>query len=112
MLDGHGNLITNSQALDELTLEPYKDRLQTLQIRIFFLMNQMRREDLCKERLKEAQSVRTPDWSLQQLEIFIKLLKNKMSCYPLGLANELFRPINAGDDLEIAVLRSILDKLI
>ena len=61
MLDGNGNLITNSQALDELTLEQYKVRLQTLQIREDLKMHQMRRENLCKERLKEAQSVRTPD---------------------------------------------------
>ena len=65
----------------------------------------MRREDLCKERLKEAQSVRTPDWPLQQLEIVLKQLKNKKSRDPLGLANELFKPINAGGDLKIAVLK-------
>ena len=42
---------------------------------------------------------------MEDLEIVLKQLKNNKSLDPLGLANELFKPIDAGIDLKIAILK-------
>ena len=65
----------------------------------------MQRENLWQKRFKEAQGNVTPDWTMQDLEVVLKQLKNKKSRDPLGLANELFKPENAGDDLKLALLK-------
>ena len=65
----------------------------------------MQREQLCENRLKEAQKNITPPWSMDDLTIVLKQLKNNKSRGPLGLANELFKPNHAGEDLKLAVLK-------
>ena len=105
MLDQHGNLITTSKAIEDLTIEMYKERLKTLEIKKGLELHKLQQENLFDERLKEAQANTTPDWTMEDLEIVLKQLKNNKSRDPLGLANELFKPINAGIDLKIAILK-------
>ena len=105
MLDEHGNLVTSPKALEDLLLKQYKERLQTLKIKEGLKVHQMQRESLCKERLIETQQFKTPDWSISDLEKVLKQLQNNKSRDPMGLANELFKPINAGEDLKIATLK-------
>ena len=54
---------------------------------------------------QEAQKNVTLDWTMQDLEVVIKQIKNKKSEGPLGLANELFKPEYAGQDLKLALLK-------
>ena len=42
---------------------------------------------------------------MDDLTIVLKQLKNNKSRDPLGLANELFTPNHAGEDLKLAVLK-------
>ena len=65
----------------------------------------MQREDLWQKRFEEAQGNVTPDWTMQDLEVVLKQLKNKKSRDPLRLADELFKPENAGEDLKLALLK-------
>ena len=44
---------------------------------------------------------------MSDLEKVLKQLKNNKSRDPMGLANELFKPINAGEDLKIATLKLV-----
>ena len=104
MLDQYGNLVTNYEELSELTLKTYIDRLKALEIREDLKVHKMQREQLCKDRLKEAQEIKTPNWTMIELNTVLKQLKNNKSRDPLGFANELFKPQNAGEDLKIATL--------
>ena len=104
MLDGHGNLITSSHAIEELTVKMYEDRLKSLKIREELRMHKLQRENVCDERLKKAQENITQDWTLADLELVLIQLKNNKSRDPLGWANELFKPNCAGQDLKVAVL--------
>jgi hypothetical protein len=65
----------------------------------------MQRERLCDDRLEQAQANKTPDWTLEDLELVLKQLKNNKSRDPMGFANELFKPINAGHDLKVGILK-------
>ena len=105
MLDQHGNLVTTNKAIEELTLKMYGERLKALQIKDEFKVHKMQRENLCDQQLKEAQSIITPEWNIDDLEIVLKQLKKNKSRDPLGFANELFRPNNAGKDLKLAILK-------
>ena len=105
MLDQHGNLVTTSKAIEDLTIEMYKERLKTLRIKSGLEVHQAQRENLCDERLKQAQENITPNWTSEDLDVVLKQLKNNKSRDPLGLANELFKPLNAGADLKNATLK-------
>ena len=105
MLDQYGNLVTNSQKLEELTLKTYIDRLKALEIREDLKVHKMQREQLCNERIKQAQEVKTPSWTMSEVNTVLKQLKSNKSCDPLGFANELFKPQNAGEDLKVATLK-------
>ena len=89
MLDQYGNLVINSQKLEELTLKTYIDRLKALEIREDLKVHKMQREQLCNEQIKQAQEVKTPSWTMSELNTVLKQLKSNKSCDPLGFANEL-----------------------
>ena len=63
----------------ELTLETYIERLKALEIRQELKLQQMQREQLCKDRLNEAQTIKTPDWTGEDLNFLLKQLKNNKS---------------------------------
>jgi hypothetical protein len=104
MLDSYGNIVTSNKAIEELTLETYKKRLKSLQIKENLKMHQVQQENLCKERIKESQMNKTRKWNMLELEDVLKQLKMNKSRDPLGFANELFRPEVAGQDLKVAIL--------
>ena len=94
LLDEHGNLVTSSRALEELSLNMYKERLKSLQIIEELKVYKVQRDNLYKEKLMEAQYIKTLDWTKEDLEIVLKQLK----------ANKLFKSTNAGSDLKKAIL--------
>ena len=63
------------------------------------------KEKLCEKVLKVAERNKTPDWKMKDLEFVLKHLKKQKSRDPLGLANDIFRPEVAGDDLKEAILK-------
>ena len=105
MIDAKGNLITTSSGIEALTMQVYKDRLTGHKVKDYLNVHHMQREELCEKRLKEAQANVTPPWSMEDLNCVLRQLKDNKSRDPLGLANELFKPKNAGSDLKIAVLK-------
>ena len=105
MLDQYGNLVTTSKAIEDLTIHMYQERLKTLKIKKGLELHQVQREQLCDERLKEAQTNITSDWTEEELNVVLKQLKNQKARDPMGLANELFKPSNAGSDLVRATLK-------
>ena len=105
LLDEHGNIVTDSEGIENITLKRYKQRLSPLQIKPELQVHEKQREALCDRRLKEAQENKTPDWSVKQLEVVLKQLKNNKSKDPLDLPNEIFKPPNVGCDLKLAILK-------
>ena len=65
------------------------------------------KESLCMKQLKIAESKKTPPWRMKELENVLKSLKKQKSRDPYGLANDLFRPEVAGDDLKLALLKLV-----
>ena len=104
MLDARGNLVTTNKALDKLSLEMYKERLKPNPIGNNLKVHQVQREDLFEKQISEAQKNVTPEWTMEDLELVLKQLKNGKSRDPLGYANELFKPENVGSDLKNALL--------
>ena len=47
---------------------------------------------------------------MEDLDTVLKQLKIKKSCDPLGIANELFKPVNIGKDLKAGVL-TLMNKI-
>ena len=103
MIDSKGNLVTTSKSIEALTMEVLKDKSHIVKDNL--KVHHMQREQLCENRLEEAKKNITPPWSMDDLTIVLKQLKNNKSRDPLGLANELFKPNHAGEDLKLAVLK-------
>ena len=61
MLDQYGNLVTKSEALEDLTIEMFKQRPQSLKINDELKMHQVQIENMCTNRLNRAQENKTPD---------------------------------------------------
>ena len=60
---------------------------------------------LCDLRLNLAKNNKTPEWTMKELNLVLKHLKNNKSRDPFGYINELFKNDVAGIDLKTAVLK-------
>ena len=63
------------------------------------------KELLCEKFLLLAKRNKTPAWTMKDLNVVLKSLKTQKSRDPYGLANDLFRPEVAGDDLRLDLLK-------
>ena len=72
-----------------------KDNLKQLQID---------KEELSDLKINLSKANKSPPWTMNDLDIVLKNLKNNKSRDPLGLVNELFKPSVAGTDLKQATL--------
>ena len=105
--DKHGNLVTAPEALKQLYLETYKERLKHRKIQDEYLENYEKKVKLWELRFENLQSKRSARWNFEDLEEAIKSLKRNKTRDPGGLINELFKPPVMGDDLKSAVLSLI-----
>ena len=105
MMDEHGNMVTTKKGLEELTLRMYRNRLKPNAIKENLRMHQVQQEELWEKRLHEAQANITPNWTMLDLEVVLRQLKNNKSRDPMQFSNELFKTENVGIDLKLAVLK-------
>ena len=105
MLDLQGNLVTSPSAIENLSLETYKKRLENRKMKEHLEDIKEKKEKLCMERLKIAANNKTPAWTMDQLEKVLKNLKMNKSRDPSGYANEIFHSDVAGGDLKLAILK-------
>ena len=82
-----GNKSPTRHRLEQLSLNIYKERLKSHQIKDSLKLHQVQREDFWEKRFQEAQKNITPDWTMQDLEVVLKQLKNKKARDPLGISN-------------------------
>ena len=104
MIDEKGNIVTSNAALENLILKQYEERLKTLEMKEELKTHEEQREKLCDKRLEDAKRTRTPEWTIEQLDVVLKQLKSNKSRDPIGLTNELFKSKNIGSDLKRAIL--------
>ena len=100
-----GNLLTTEDKIENAALNCYKKRLENRPIRDDLSHIKEAKEMLSEKLLEVARSRKTPPWSMKDLDIVLKNLKKQKSRDPHGLANDLFLPDVAGDDLKLAVLK-------
>ena len=100
-----GNLLTSNDKITEAAVNVYSDRLKNRPMKDHLLHIKDAKEKLCDKVLKISKSNKTPPWRMKDLELVLKNLKKQKSRDPMGLANDIFRPEVAGDDLKEAVLK-------
>ena len=105
LLDSKGELVTTKTDIEDLIVKTYEERLKARAIRPELRKHQEDQETLCHIRMENALSKITPDWTKADLVKVLNHLKKDKSRDPLGLANEIFKPEVAGDDLQIAVVK-------
>ena len=106
--DGH--LTTSIEKIEKLALDEYCKRLENKPIKEGLEEIKEAKEELCRQRLKEASRNRTPPWSMNQLETVLQYLKKNKSRDPFGFINEIFKPDVAGMDLKLAIL-SLMNRI-
>ena len=94
-----GNLLTSEDKIEEAAIEVYKNRLKNRPMKDDLKHVKDAKEMLCEKLLKLAKSRKTPPWTMKDLDAVLKSLKKQKTRDPYGLANDLFRPETAGDDL-------------
>ena len=102
--DEYGNLVTAPASLKKLYLETYQERLTQRKMKkelqdVFYL-----KTELWMSRLSRIQNVKTPEWSLKNLDNVLKSLKNNKTRDPNGMIHEIFKSGCIGTDLKLALL--------
>ena len=105
VLDSKGNLLTNNELIEERAIEVYKERLEGNKINNSLEDLEKIENKLCEIRLKNCKNNKTEPWSMENLRLVLKQLKQDKSRDAKGYANELFALSVAGDDLQLAVLK-------
>ena len=100
-----GNLLTSEDKIEEAAVRVYEERLKNKPMKDDLKHVKDAKEMLCEKILKLASLRKTPPWTMKDLEKVLKNLKKQKSRDPYGLANDIFLPDVAGDDLKLAILK-------
>ena len=92
MLDKHGVLQTDPDSLKQITLGAYKYRLRNREMKPELKERQQLKENFFRKRMNMSKKNKTPDWTLDELNLVLDHLKKDASRDPHGYANEIFRP--------------------
>ena len=105
MKDEAGKVVTSIDEIEQLSITTYENRLKNRPMlpELEYMKNE--KEFLCELKIKAAKTNKTALWTESDLEKVLKSLKKSKSRDPLGLANELFDPNVAGNDLKTAILK-------
>ena len=102
-----GNLLTSEDKIEEAAINVYTERLKNRPMKDDLKHIKDAKEMLCEKLLKIAKRRKTPPWTMHDLDRVLKSLKKQKSRDPHGLANDLFLPGVAGDDLKLALLKLV-----
>ena len=90
-MDKLGNLITAPEALKNLYLQAYVERLRHREIKADYISNYQKKIELWKMRFDYLKRNTISDWSASDLAGALKSLKNNKSRDPSGWINEIFK---------------------
>ena len=102
--DKKGNLVTDPEALKEIYIDGYVDRLQHRKMIPELLKLKTLREELFHQRLTLSKENKSPKWTMDDLDQALRHLKERKATDPTGLVNELFTIQNIGEDLKESIL--------
>ena len=102
--DNRGNLITTAEALKNLYLETYRNRLKHRKMEEKYMDIYFLKTELWQMRLQSLRKIKTRPWNMSELEAVLKSLKNNKSMDPNGMVNETFKSGYIGTDLKKALL--------
>ena len=105
MKDDLGNILTSKEDILNNTIKHYQKVLSNREIKENFIDHKKEREELAIQRMKIAETNKTPEWDSEDLDIVLKSLKPDKSRDALGYLNEIFKPDIIGSDLKLAILK-------
>ena len=103
MKDEDGNLVTSSDKILEVALNAYVKRLEHRPMQKDLKQLKELKDKVFKLKMKKAKETKTTPWTKENVRKVLKNLKKDKSRDPLGLANKIFHPSVAGDDLIDAI---------
>ena len=103
--DKAGNLISNHAGLKELYLQTYMHRLRNRPIKDDFQEIKTLKDNLFELRLRLANSNKSAPWTMDDLELVLKNLRQGKARDPNGWVNDLFRNNVAGKYLKMSMLK-------
>ena len=98
-MNDDGDLVSNPDALKQLYVDTYKDRLRHRVIRPGYEELETLKDYLFSVRLTISKTRKSKPWTEGQLMKVLKSLKTGKSADALGFINEMFRPEVIGCDL-------------
>ena len=104
MKDESGNLVKSEEMIKELAIKTFQKRLENRPMNNELNDIKESKEKLAMKLMELAKNNKTPPWTKTHLEKVLRQLKKNKSRDPLGLANEIFKPKVAGEDLKNGVL--------
>ena len=102
--DRSGNIITNHEGLKKLYLETYVHRLRNRPIKEGFSEMKRLKDELFEMKMNLASCNKSLPWTMENLEIILKKLKEGKSRDPNGWVRELFGNEVAGKELKNSML--------
>ena len=108
MENAEGILLTEHVEIQNESLKYFEKLFEDTPMNKDYMEIQKWNENLCKLRLSECAENKTEEWTLTDLELALKQLKNGTSRDPYGYNNELFK--KAGKDLKSSIL-NIMNKV-
>ena len=102
--DSSGNIITAPEAIKNLYIDTYKDRLRNRNMNIELMDIYFLKMELWEKRNEYLKLRKTEPWNLDDLDEVLKSLKNNKSMDPKGMVSEIFKDGYIGNDLKEALL--------
>ena len=107
--DEEGNMITSSAALKKLYSEEYAKRLSQRKMNPEFEDVGKLKQKLWEVRMKTLNERKTNNWTMEDLEKSLTMLKNNKCSDPNGFVNEVFKEGCGGQDLKESLLKMYND---
>ena len=99
-----GKIISNPKKLKSLLLKEYRERLRSRPVKNEMKDIMIMKQKILNSKMKLASCNKTPDWTIKDLNIALRNLKNNKSRDFEGLSNEIFKNNIIGSDLKSSLL--------
>ena len=94
-----GKIVSGPKELKILMAKEYKQRLRNRPVRPDLKQMKLRKNRIFQLKLKLAESKKSPEWTMADLNKVLSRLKNNKSRDYQGYINEIFKPNVIGKDL-------------
>ena len=106
--DNHGNFITGYDAIENFALHAIIERLQKRPINPQLKELERLKTKLSRLRINMSSKRKSLPWTLKEMEVAIRSMKNKKCKASQGIINELLKPDVAGKDFKLSLLSLLI----